>query len=612
MQMFSRCLSFAIFAALLVAFSSTGWCQELTRKEKRQVEAIESAINRAGRQYKSENFEACANSFAKAQQLIEEAAADASPALLEALKPEHARLVKAHELLKALGQNVEDVKPLSSEMGGGDVVSFKTDVVPIITARCGRCHVQGNRGRFSAATFDSLMNSGHVDPGMPDVSRFIEVIEDGDMPPGGSLTDEEVNTLKQWIQQGAKADIARDQNISRIAAGDQPESARLEVEMATGGETVSFANDVAPVLVENCTGCHVDVQNNARGGLNMTTFRQLLRGGDAGPMLTPGSGKDSLLVKKLLGTGGGNRMPQGRAPLSEKTIKMITTWIDEGARFDGVGPTVAVRTVAARAKAESMSHEELSAQRMKLAKEKWRIVMSDDVPTTGENDDFQVLSSYDQERVDGIVGSFQRAESNISKAEELNRMEPLVKGRVTIFVFERRYDFNEFGMMVEGREIPKSYQTRWEYDTINAYVAVLLTRNQEPDDLEAVLTRNMGAVYFASLGTAVPRWFAEGMGYYITKDVLRDNDEVDAWDSEAEAAAEAMERPDDFIAGRIPEDKAGLVAYYFIKRLRARGVKSFEQFLETLKEGRTFDDSFREVYGVSPTEFVGGRANRRR
>ena len=44
----------------------------------------------------------------------------------------------------------------------------------------------------------------------------------------------------------------------------------------------------------------------------MTNFGQLLRGGDSGAMISPGKGMESLLVKKLLGTGDGNQMPQGR------------------------------------------------------------------------------------------------------------------------------------------------------------------------------------------------------------------------------------------------------------------------------------------------------------
>ena len=608
MPMFYRCLSFVLCAVFLFTAISSGLAQDLTSKEKRTLKSLETAINRAGRQYKNENYDACANSFTKAQTLMEEAATDASPAMLKALEPEHARLVKAHELLTAQGKELPEVKPLGAAMEGGDPVSFATDVVPIITARCGRCHVQGTRGRFSAATFDSLMNSGHVDPGKADVSRFIEVIEDGDMPPGGSLTDEELNTLKQWIDQGAKADVAKDLNLSQVnAGGDEPAAPALEVEMATGNETVSFANDVAPVLVENCAGCHVDVRNNARGGLNMTSFRQLLRGGDAGPMLKPGSGADSLLVKKLLGTGGGNRMPQGRAPLSEETIKMITTWIDEGAKFDGGVPTVAIRTVAARAKAASMSHEELSMERKKLAAEKWRIVMSNDAPNMSEQLDLQVVSSYDQERVDEIASMAHNQAIKVRRALKINGSDAMVKGRITLFVFERRYDFNEFGVMVEGREIPKSFQTRWGFDTINAYVALLLTRNKEPASAEAIVTRDIAAVYFSSLGPDVPRWFAEGMGYWIAEDVLKGSDIVETWESESKTLAEGMERPDDFIRGRIPEDQAALVGYYFVKRLRAKGSRPFKRMLELIGEGRTFNDGFQEVYGVSPSEFVGAR-----
>ena len=187
-------------------------------------------------------------------------------------------------------------------------VSFQNNVAPILVAHCGRCHVRGRRGQFSAATFTSLMNSGHVDPGKPKVSRLIEVIEDGDMPPGGSLLPKELEVLKQWIAQGAKTDADQNANLATLAqnAAAEPaapeEANKLTVNAPKGTDTVSFANDIAPVLIENCAGCHVDVRRNARGGLNMTNFQQILAGGDSGPILQPGAGAKSLLIKKLRGT----------------------------------------------------------------------------------------------------------------------------------------------------------------------------------------------------------------------------------------------------------------------------------------------------------------------
>ena len=64
------------------------------------------------------------------------------------------------------------------------------------------------------------------------------------------------------------------------------------VKMATGDETVSFAADVAPLLVANCSGCHIEAMQD-KGGFRMDTFAQLLRGGDSGEVVTPGKGSES-------------------------------------------------------------------------------------------------------------------------------------------------------------------------------------------------------------------------------------------------------------------------------------------------------------------------------
>lgn len=608
MLTFSQCWKFVLCVGLFLVLASSMEAQELTGKERRLVKSIASTIDRAGKHYSSGKFESCAKQFAKAQTLIEEATEEASPEMLKALEPEHARLVKAHELLVAEGQEVSEVKPLNQEMesAAGGVVSFKNDVAPIIVAQCGRCHVQRNRGRFSAATFMALMDSGHVDPGKPDVSRLIEVIEDGDMPPGGSLTDQDLKTLKQWIKEGAKSDVESDDVLSELAMEANPpeESEALEVEMATGNESVSFSNDIAPLLVENCSGCHVDVRNNARGGLNMTSFRQLLRGGDAGAMINPGDGKDSLLVKKLMGTGGGNRMPQGRSPLSEDDIKMVITWINEGSKFDGGRATIPIRTVAARAKAASLSHDELTAERKRMATEKWRVVMSDPPTSEGATADVQIVSSYKQPRVDEVSAVVQDLMPKIKKALGFQGNGPLVKGKVTLFLFERRYDFNEFGVMVEGREIPKAFTTRWGFDTINAYVALLMTRNKDADSQRAILTRDLAAVHVANLGAEVPRWFAEGMGYLAAEEVLKGSDEVKAWAMESKAAAQDMSKPNDFVSGKLPEDKAALVGFFFVKRLKKNDPRRFGELLDQLSSG-TFEESFQGAYGSSVAEYLG-------
>ena len=55
-----------------------------------------------------------------------------------------------------------------------------------------------------------------------------------------------------------------------------------------------------------------------------------LKGGLSGAAIIPGDGKQSLLVKRILGEGEA-RMPMGGASLTSAQIALIRRWIDEGA-----------------------------------------------------------------------------------------------------------------------------------------------------------------------------------------------------------------------------------------------------------------------------------------
>mgnify|MGYP006137652631 CR=1 FL=1 len=56
-------------------------------------------------------------------------------------------------------------------------------------------------------------------------------------------------------------------------------------------------------------------------------------GSENGPILTPGKGADSVLVKKLKGQAGA-RMPLNRPPLSDAQIALVRNWIRRGAPND--------------------------------------------------------------------------------------------------------------------------------------------------------------------------------------------------------------------------------------------------------------------------------------
>jgi hypothetical protein len=116
--------------------------------------------------------------------------------------------------------------------------------------------------------------------------------------------------------------------------GDQPAAQAQQ----PAGRAVSFINDVAPILKENCFACH-DAKRK-KGKLDITSFAALLVGGSKGtsPIVT-GHPEKSILVK-VLTSSGPERMPPKDAgpPLPKEKIDVIARWIKEGGKLDaGIG-----------------------------------------------------------------------------------------------------------------------------------------------------------------------------------------------------------------------------------------------------------------------------------
>ena len=96
---------------------------------------------------------------------------------------------------------------------------------------------------------------------------------------------------------------------------------------------VSFINDVAPILKENCYACH-DAKKK-KGKLEMSSYESLRKGGTKDDPIVPGKSKDSVLIDALT-TSGAHRMPPKDAgdALPKDKIAIIAKWIDEGAKLD--------------------------------------------------------------------------------------------------------------------------------------------------------------------------------------------------------------------------------------------------------------------------------------
>jgi hypothetical protein len=116
-----------------------------------------------------------------------------------------------------------------------------------------------------------------------------------------------------------------------LAAG----TALLGFAGCTGGGTVSYAQDVEPILRANCLSCH---QEGGAGfeasGFSMASYDELMKGTRYGPMIVAGDSEGSNLVVLMEGRADPSiSMPHGRMePVGKADIDTIRRWIDQGAK----------------------------------------------------------------------------------------------------------------------------------------------------------------------------------------------------------------------------------------------------------------------------------------
>lgn len=90
--------------------------------------------------------------------------------------------------------------------------------------------------------------------------------------------------------------------------------------------SISYYQEIQPIFNQYCTSCHIG--NFASAGLDLTTYEELMAGGDNGSVVNPGDYESSIL---WIVTDNGY-MPLYEANLSDENINLIKDWIEEGAR----------------------------------------------------------------------------------------------------------------------------------------------------------------------------------------------------------------------------------------------------------------------------------------
>ena len=115
----------------------------------------------------------------------------------------------------------------------------------------------------------------------------------------------------------------------------------------TPEQTEFFEKKIRPVLVERCYGCHGAEITQPMGGLRLDTAARLRKGGDSGPVITPGDPAASLLIAAISYRNPNLKMPPS-GKLKDQQIADFTDWIKMGApdpRGDETAPEPAKKGV---------------------------------------------------------------------------------------------------------------------------------------------------------------------------------------------------------------------------------------------------------------------------
>jgi len=174
------------------------------------------------------------------------------------------------------------------------------EVAPLFAEKCNTCHGTPDMTGLAFDSYEDIMAGGKngtvVIPG-DSANSILYIVQSA----GGHLatfTPEELAIIKAWIDSGASEE------------GGTPASSSGPV----------WKGQVSETFQAKCGTCHGSL---ASGGLNVTTYADVMTGGASGAVIFPGDSSTSLLVIKQMGDHPGK--------FDEAELELIKAWIDAGA-----------------------------------------------------------------------------------------------------------------------------------------------------------------------------------------------------------------------------------------------------------------------------------------
>ena len=243
--------------------------------------------------------------------------------------------------------------------------------------------------------------------------------------------------------------------------------------------SLSFKNDIAPILVANCLGCHSGNGNGVRNAkFDMSTFEKLMAGGKRGKDIVAGDPGSSQLVLMIKGEETPKMPPNnGQRGFSEDAASKIEAWVQQGARLDaGVAATDPINKYALSV--DDLRKSELAKltpeARDKLAeqagRDRWKKATKVE-PEVTPSAHFLLLSKLPKARAEKLLKTM---ESQLNQANRIlsTGRTPLLGGqeKIGLYVFNEASSYVEFVRANENQEVDPEEKARAKLNVESPYI----------------------------------------------------------------------------------------------------------------------------------------------
>ena len=614
---FARLTVVLVLGCLLVPCGSKSATAAVTPEQRQQLAQISRDVREASGLIRRKKLDEGEKILDKAEEQLD--------ALIAAGVSENERVVAAIKRSVAVVQRSLAVQRGENpqEMGG---VSFSEDIAPIVEENCLGCHGGDDpKAGLDLSTFAGWEKGGTSrNPlGRVLLPRLMAAPPKRMPKDAPALAREEIQTIALWMRQGGKFDgKSKDDPIGEAAEDENEEP--VMIAKPSGDETVSFTKDVAPFMVNICGQCHMG--DDPESDFDITTFEGVMRGGASGQVIVPGDPEASRLWL-MVSNKEQPRMPPGQRRITRENYDALTTWIREGAVFDGDDAKKSLREIVPSegqmqaAKLAELSPEEFAAHRREVSDAHWARAFPKKTAKPVETPQFLVYGDVPAERTDQIVAWANAHVGTLRKAFG-EKSDPLWKGKLAIYLVKDRFGYQEFAMAVNDRErVPDEVHGHAivTSDLDEAYIVledIGDAPSTESPGMKAHLINLLTQAYLQQLADDLPEWLVQGTGLYLAAQSSPENPYFPALRQELAAALGGLTSPAQlFEEGTFSPTETPAVGVALVDFLiRLQGPATFSRFLQQLAGPADLPKAIQAVYRTTPaalaTAFgrsVGGR-----